>query len=153
MRGKADEYPCKCIDLDLDLAQVPRSRNSVGLPSSYLPPGPQSFAAVRCGVGTRLDVTMAQSGVAVNSQGTDFPLSPSMNCPGLLLPQHDFRSTTARRSADRDMATSSEPHRHHSQQRLLGTPESLKRVACAAGGRRRHRPRDELHPALLAMHL
>ena len=135
------------------LPQVPRSPNSVGLPSSYLPPGPQSFVAVRCGVGTRVAVTMAQSGVTVNSQGTytdfplTFPLSPSMNCPGLLFssaarfPQHDI------------MATSREPHQHHSQQRLLGTPESLKRVACTAGGRRRHRPRDELHPALLAMHL
>ena len=48
-----------------------RSRNSVGLPSSYPPPGPQSFAVGICGVGTRLAVTTAQSGVAVNSQGTD----------------------------------------------------------------------------------
>eukprot|EP01046_Picozoa_sp_COSAG06_P095179 COSAG06_NODE_41308_length_392_cov_3.167235_1_plen_59_part_01 len=36
------------------LPQVPWSTNSVGLPSSYLPPGPRSFVAVRCGVGTRL---------------------------------------------------------------------------------------------------
>ena len=43
-----------------------RSRNSVGLPSSYPPPGPQSFAVGICGVGTRLAVTTAQSGVAVN---------------------------------------------------------------------------------------
>ena len=53
------------------LPQPPRSPNSVGLPSSYLPPDPQSFVTVRCEVGTRLDVTMAQSGVTVNSQGTD----------------------------------------------------------------------------------
>jgi hypothetical protein len=49
-----------------------RSRNSVGLPSPYPPPGPQSFAVGICGVGTRLAVTTAQSGVAVNSQGTDY---------------------------------------------------------------------------------
>ena len=66
------------------LAQVPRSRNSVGLPSSYLPPGPQSFAAVRCGVGTRLAVTTAQSGVAVNSQGTDY-LGTYEYCRALVL--------------------------------------------------------------------
>jgi hypothetical protein len=54
-----------------DLPHLFRSRNSAGLPSSYPPPGPQSFAVGICGVGTRLAVTTAQSGVAVNSQGTD----------------------------------------------------------------------------------
>eukprot|EP01046_Picozoa_sp_COSAG06_P046312 COSAG06_NODE_6545_length_2887_cov_2.501793_2_plen_90_part_00 len=61
------------------LGEVWRSRNSVGLPSSYPPPGPRSFAAVKCGMGTRLAVDMAQSGVTVNSQGTDSQYSHALN--------------------------------------------------------------------------